>query len=296
MNRRARIPIKDLLQSAEVKKKVDEAKLQEIEVICPRLYTGPMFTLYNAALRGFPPKAVTWLQLSDTEPAGLNKYETTIFAISSGIMKLSKVTAIPAGRKLYRGLAGMVLPDQFWKSFSECHLTIKVSVDHKSASSERVDRESASSERSDDPNVGTEQVDQALHRTNAILNKCIQTMSREVGFFGTSFKVDQFVIGDGETVPTWMRRASIVSPPTKGPECITFKISLPVSADKSNQECQGQLTTILYSKFENAQGNGVLLNVSIDAISQKPSDFRGGGASLFPTLSLIPSSNAILAG
>ena len=50
-----------------------------------------------------------------TASVRLPRYETTIFVITSGITKLSKVTAIPANRLLYRGLGGMLLPDKFWK-------------------------------------------------------------------------------------------------------------------------------------------------------------------------------------
>jgi hypothetical protein len=55
-----------------------------------------------------------------------NKYETTIFVITSGVMKLSKITKIPEGRRLYRGLSGMILPRQFWESFEECVVTVVV--------------------------------------------------------------------------------------------------------------------------------------------------------------------------
>jgi hypothetical protein len=33
----------------------------------------------------------------------------------SGVSKLSRITAIPAGRRLYRGLSGMLLPEAFWR-------------------------------------------------------------------------------------------------------------------------------------------------------------------------------------
>ena len=90
---------------------VASAKLTRDEVIGLRLYTGPMYILYNSVLRGFPEKEVTALKG--------NRYETTIFCITSGIMKLSKVTEVPADRRLYRGLGGMILPDQFWKENRE---------------------------------------------------------------------------------------------------------------------------------------------------------------------------------
>ena len=95
-----------------------QAELQRVEVIALRLYTGPMYTLYNAVLRRFPEEIV--LKLME------NNYETTIFTIASGITKLAKVTVIPANRLLFRGLGGVLLPDSFWKTFAECYVTVSI--------------------------------------------------------------------------------------------------------------------------------------------------------------------------
>jgi hypothetical protein len=35
---------------------------------------------------------------------------------------LLQVTAVPANRRLYRGLGAMVLPDPFWRTFEECQV------------------------------------------------------------------------------------------------------------------------------------------------------------------------------
>jgi hypothetical protein len=80
--------------------------LQEAEVIALRLYTGPLYLWYNAVLRGYPTEVADSLEG--------NRYETTIFCIISGIIKLSKVTEVPTDRRLYRGLGGVVLPETFW--------------------------------------------------------------------------------------------------------------------------------------------------------------------------------------
>jgi hypothetical protein len=104
------VPIDDLLAVAKIRREVGRAELRREECICLRLYTGPMFVLYNASLRGFPK--------GDVDSLAGNKFETTIFAIASGVTKLSKVTGIPADRRLYRGLGGMVLPEHFWRAFS----------------------------------------------------------------------------------------------------------------------------------------------------------------------------------
>ena len=78
-----------------------------MQVTALRLYTGPLYVLYNALLRGYPADVVRDLNG--------NRYETTIFVIVSGISKLSRTTPIPTGRRLYRGLSGMLLPEAFWR-------------------------------------------------------------------------------------------------------------------------------------------------------------------------------------
>jgi hypothetical protein len=111
---RKEVKIEDFLAVAEVKERVTEAGLVKTEAIGLRLYSGPMFVLYNAVLRGFPAKDVACLKG--------NRYETTIFMIVSGITKLSKISAVPKNRLVYRGLGGMLLPDQFWEEFAECQV------------------------------------------------------------------------------------------------------------------------------------------------------------------------------
>ena len=118
-----------------------ELMLEEIIAAC--LYTGPMFVKYNALLRGLAseipflcnqmvslccPKDVADAYLGSTPrdklflvTAGkitfevakqsLNKYTTTLHAINSAIIKLGKLTK---AIKVYRGIAGMKLPSEFW--------------------------------------------------------------------------------------------------------------------------------------------------------------------------------------
>ncbi len=104
---------------------VVKAGLGQDEVVGLRLYTGPMFVLYNAVLRGFPEKYVKCLKdKADRE----NRYETTIFVIASGITKLSKITVVPKDRRLYRGLGGMILPRQFWERYPESQITFAINT------------------------------------------------------------------------------------------------------------------------------------------------------------------------
>jgi len=71
--------------------------LTEEEAAALRLYSGPMYIFYNLVLRG-----------------GEKKYITTIHAIVSGIIKLASIMKLPFNRKVYRGLSGFELPEEFW--------------------------------------------------------------------------------------------------------------------------------------------------------------------------------------
>jgi ankyrin repeat protein len=117
--------ISDLIQSEAAK----EAKLVTCEVIAVVLYTGPMvihivffrchrqlisllfqFVVYNAILRRFPKDLYS--RFFD----GGNLYATTIHVLVSAVQKISRVTKLLEGMKLYRGLGGMMeLPDHFFK-------------------------------------------------------------------------------------------------------------------------------------------------------------------------------------
>ena len=91
-----------------------KAKLGPEELIALRLYTGPAFQHYNQHLRGLieatkgggaPP-----LQ---TQGKKEQQYTTTIHAIASALKKVARVTPIPQGGKVYRGMSGVLLPDAF---------------------------------------------------------------------------------------------------------------------------------------------------------------------------------------
>ena len=85
-----------------------KGRLSREEIICLRLYSGPMYFKYNALLRQLEGCGVV------TACKG-NKYCTTIHCIVSGIVKLSSVSDVEAAgsRKVYRGVSGMKLPSQF---------------------------------------------------------------------------------------------------------------------------------------------------------------------------------------
>ena len=105
---------------------LEKAQLLLVEVLGLNLYTGPLFILYNAVLRGFPVNLVELLNNNsdNSNPENRcavlgNRFETTIFTVCSGITKLSRFTKVPENRLLYRGLGGVLVPQQFWKITAE---------------------------------------------------------------------------------------------------------------------------------------------------------------------------------
>ena len=87
------------------------ASLRRPEVTALRMYTGPLYILYNAVMRRHPLDVYETLQG--------NRYETTIFCIMSAVIKLSKETEIPDDRRVFRGLGGMILPAVFWRAVKD---------------------------------------------------------------------------------------------------------------------------------------------------------------------------------
>ena len=86
--------------------------MESVELVCARLYTGPMFHKYNLVLRGSPAidGAPDALVAALAETCRGNLYTTTLHAINSAVVKLSRLT--PATR-VYRGVRGGVLPPSF---------------------------------------------------------------------------------------------------------------------------------------------------------------------------------------
>ena len=72
-------------------------ELSQAEVASVILYTGPMYLLYNSALRQSP---------GDTVYRALdgNTYTNTILALTSAVLKLQRKAALPDNLVVYRGL------------------------------------------------------------------------------------------------------------------------------------------------------------------------------------------------
>jgi hypothetical protein len=233
----------ELLEKFMAMEEVTRAGLKREEVIGLRLYTGPTFVLYNARLRGFPAKEVALLEGND--------YETTIFIIASGITKLAKVTGMPPGRLLFRGLGGMILPRQFWEEFHECRVTLTI---HTSAGA----------------TLSSEAIRQQLGQL------C------EVSATATAFDVGSSYLRlnlQGEAAKLAAAgnsgRIRVVKPPSTpsdGQGIVRMVLALPLS--------QSDLTHVMLEALEVAvvAACGGAVSVRVEVHANKPFDFKGGGA------------------
>lgn len=86
------------------------APLRVEELLGARLYTGPLFVKYNAALRGTAKASPAFAADAFETLCKGNRYPTTIHLINSAIIKLSSLTK---ATKVYRGMGGRALPACF---------------------------------------------------------------------------------------------------------------------------------------------------------------------------------------
>jgi ankyrin repeat protein len=109
---RVTVSVEDKLRwsNEQFAKKGLEVRLRREEVIAVTLYTGPMYVIYNCVLARWSNPAAMW----DTLRGGNNLFTTTLSVLVSAVQKLSAITVIPDGLKLYRGTGGLVyLPEHF---------------------------------------------------------------------------------------------------------------------------------------------------------------------------------------
>jgi hypothetical protein len=243
------IPLETFMTMQEVSR----AGLKQAEVTGLRLYTGPNYSLYNARLRGFPAREVELLEGND--------YETTIFIISSGITKLSKVTGLPHDRLLYRGLGGLILPRQFWEEFDECQVTLVVSATTAATTSDEI----------------RQRIKDRFATTAAISTSVFELGSN---FLQLDLKGETAAkLGAG-------RGIRVVKPPSTWRQgSVRLVVALPLSQFDLTHSMQEELKAALIA----ACGGGVA--VRVEEIANKPHDFKGGGTPhiFFPFQSDSPS-------
>ena len=215
----------------QIQAEMARAGLLKVEAVCLCLYTGPMFMLYNASLRGFPNE--------DVEALEGNKFETTIFTIASGITKLSKVSDIPPGRLLFRGLGGMILPEQFWREIAECVATVHVSA----------------------------AAGEARSVAEAIAGKITES---EEGVLKCSLKTR--VLRLGQDAGYGAMPVRVVSEARNEGDTVHITVALPLSKVNFTKEAQGKFKEDIKSLC-----GASALEVHLEKIADKPKDFKGGG-------------------
>jgi hypothetical protein len=249
--------LKLLLEKPEAKR----AALKKEEVTALRLYTGPMFVLYNAVLRSFPKILVDVLDG--------NGYETTIFTIASGIIKLSKVTGIPKDRRLYRGVGGMILPRQFWEDFEECRVTFTVTLEGEATSG-------------DDLKSSLECI------VNDLKTFCLPGTSLnggEVGTFSGRDVSSTFPSDDLGVLASYARQnteasvivdARVVSEARLSEEGVTMSVAVGMSKSTFLEKFKRRFKDAVKACIKNEKK----IIIKFD-FADKPKDFRGGGMFLF---------------
>ena len=81
-----------------------------IDCLTPRLLP-PSLQVYNLILRRYP------LKEYEAFRSGGNLFPTTIAALASAVTKIARVTKLPPGLLLYRGLGGLMdMPEAFFKA------------------------------------------------------------------------------------------------------------------------------------------------------------------------------------
>jgi hypothetical protein len=269
------------------RKQVTLAGLLKMEVIALRLYTGPMFVLYNAVLRGFPEKDVKCLMDKDGKE---NRYETTIFAIASGITKLSKVSEIPHNRRLYRGLGGMILPRQFWEHYPECQVTFTIAAVNCAVADvlKKLEGTKRITQRSNEA-ADKDEVSQDGHEAGADLqgngSSSFEGVRREAdaqqqpaevtGKARSIFDVSTVYLPINLPVQPDKSQTSkgvrVVKEARQDGEAIRMSVALPIAKGYFMEELQLRFQTAVRELC----GGGI--DVKIETVADKPEDFRGGG-------------------
>ena len=264
------VPLGELLGRPEVRHEVEKAGLLVEEVIAARLYTGPMFVLYNAVLRGFPETDVAFL-------CG-NRYETTIFTIASAVVKLSKVTDVPQNRVLYRGLGGMILPAQFWRSFPECVVILLIRISQSPGNIDVIRDviRSAAVRGADGCSY--------IHVSHRAMSSSSFRRPKPATRFRQVPTEPDVVHGMGDRATEWTKvsRIRIVSEGTAAEhgDGLRLTIALPLPKLRFRTEEQRALLSFIRGCVGSAVSETDIL---IESVSDKPADFRGGGLPALPS-------------
>jgi len=114
-------------KETQLQQTVRKARLTRVEVFVLVFYTGPMFLVYNAILRGFGTcgkvqegikfgcdefwKSYSAFKVADRIAKSKNKFPSTIHVLASAIKKLQGSSENVQGSRLYRGLGRLDIRD-----------------------------------------------------------------------------------------------------------------------------------------------------------------------------------------
>jgi len=114
-------------KETQLQQTVRKARLTRVEVFVLVFYTGPMFLVYNAILRGFGTcgkvqegikfgcdefwKSYSAFKVADRIAKSKNTFPSTIHVLASAIKKLQGSSENVQGSRLYRGLGGLDIRD-----------------------------------------------------------------------------------------------------------------------------------------------------------------------------------------
>jgi hypothetical protein len=247
-----------------------KAGLKMEEVIGLRLYTGPMFVLYNAVLRGFPEKDVACLKDTDGKE---NRYETTIFVIASGITKLSKVSQVPKDRRLYRGLGGMILPRQFWERYPECQVTFSIVPATCSALKPNQDALEVVVEKLNDSLCNFKDIQDDLSE------KCSGLYAADISTTYLRLQLPACLQGKS------LKFARVVRKAKHDGDLVLMSVTISTSKENFTSNLQKSFQEMVMKLC------GIDWEVKIEEVAEKPEDFRGGGAcwAIDASITSIPS-------
>ena len=162
--------------------------------------------------------------------------------------KLARITGIPKDRRLWRGLGGMVLPDQFWRGFPECYPTLRIVL-------------TDSAKR---------------HHGDAVLRDARRAV-RERFIARQEMKLYKGLEEEVLCVPPYREVAKVVSAAAILDEGL---ITLAHPKSKFDFESGGDadLWRSVLKWAVDIAGVGDKVMVALEDVSDKPEDFRGGGA------------------
>ena len=201
----------------------------------------------------------------------VNKYETTIFVITSAVMKICKVTPIPPGRRLWRGLGGILLPEQFWDNFSQCIVTFRIDFRNSKTLAKFI----YETLNSGPPRKKHKEPGQTLEVDILDLLSSVQNQDARLISTLKAFR-ELRVISEPKKEDVLMPD-NVQHDFKIGSDALTYKVAIHMSKFEFNSQ------KVLFQKAvaRICSGNEIVKwdQVEVAAVAEKPKDYSGGGTS-----------------